>query len=431
MKKVLLLLFVSIVNYQLSINHCFAQQSTLEWAFGFGTKKSMPYSVKTDDNNNIYVLGKFFDETDFDPTENKYTLTSDYYKGSTFVAKYTPAGKLLWAKQITTNLEGRATAKGDYALMETTDNGVFITGSFAGTVDFNPSPTATNYLDAQGETALFLLQLDSVGNFLSADQIGSENWYFLEPFDYFPDGSWISAWSFIYEIKIQYENQPKTLTPQYFDFALCKLDKTNNIIWINQFGANGNDNAHSVAIDQNTNEFIVTGSFGETMDFDPGSAVNELNPQTGRIFFAKYNADGNLLWAKNIGGKGIDNARKVVVNTDGEIFLAGWFQGAADFDPSSKAFILNSDTKSEYYTDLFVAKYDKNGNFLWAQKAGGAENEEAWSMDLDNEGNIILCGVYAGKADFDPTAKVYELNTIIPYEQDSYQTSMFLLKLKQ
>jgi DNA primase len=76
--------------------------------------------------------------------------------------------------------------------------------------------------------------------------------------------------------------------------------------WVKTFGGIGYDIGNSVTVDDEGNVY-TTGSFNDTVDFDPGPDVMKLNPGRGSaIFIQKLDANGNFLWAKSIGGKGMN-----------------------------------------------------------------------------------------------------------------------------
>lgn len=87
----------------------------------------------------------------------------------------------------------------------------------------------------------------------------------------------------------------------------------------------------------------------------------------------------------------------------GNIYTTGVFSGTADFDPSSSTFNLTANGS----VDLFVAKYDKDGLFIFAFNIGGSNNETDPKIKLDGAGNIIIVGGYkSNSVDFDPSAAI-------------------------
>jgi hypothetical protein len=146
--------------------------------------------------------------------------------------------------------------------------------------------------------------------------------------------------------------------------------------WAKRMGGSDSDQGNAIATDANGNVY-VTGDFEGTADFDPSAGTANLT-STGTldIFLAKYDASGNLLWANRMGGQLTDRGNSLAVDGSGNVVVTGGFRGIVDFDPS----VGTANLTSVGNQDIFVAKYDASGNYLWANGMGGADGEAdvAW-----------------------------------------------------
>jgi hypothetical protein len=79
------------------------------------------------------------------------------------------------------------------------------------------------------------------------------------------------------------------------------------------------------------------------------------------------NAQGNLAWAKRLGGGGDDHGNSVAVDGSGNVYTTGYFNGTVDFDPGAGTFTLTAVTNS----DIYVSKLSSTGAFIWAKQLGG------------------------------------------------------------
>ncbi len=177
--------------------------------------------------------------------------------------------------------------------------------------------------------------------------------------------------------------------------------------WAQSFGGYSFDEATCVALDSEGNVFTA-GYFSDTMIFNPGpNQVKLTSYGGGDIILMKSDADGNFLWARQIGGSESDAAFDIQIGADGNILLAGAFRANADFDPGDGVFNLTS----YYGYDAFVAKYDASGNFIWAKQIGGnSDFDQATSLTIDPAtGNIFATGVFGASIDFDPGPGVFAL----------------------
>lgn len=164
-------------------------------------------------------------------------------------------------------------------------------------------------------------------------------------------------------------------------------------------GGPSNDLARAVATDAAGNVYVA-GGFNGTADFDPSptTSVSLTSKGVRDAFVAKYTPDGALLWARGLGGAGDDFGHSVALDAAGNVYLAGWFQGTADFDPGPGT--LNLTSAGGF--DAFVLRLDPAGNLAWAKSVGGAGQDYAYSVAVDAAGNVYATGEFEGTGDFDP-----------------------------
>ncbi len=326
------------------------------WAKSFGAASDdYGLSLATDDNGDVYFTGIYTDSVDFDPSPTStYKLYSNsfFYKDA-YIAKLDGAGNFIFAKSF-----GRAGAS-EACTSLTLDKSfnIWVTGTFNGTIDFDPSSSGV--------------------------------------FNIFAD--------------------------TYGDAFVLKLDKNGNFVWAGSLGKNNSvfsDLGTSITSDQNKNVYI-TGNFAGSADFDPSPTTNfTLASGNYDVFVVKLDSLGTFKWAKKIGSPygWSDNAvkaRDIVVDGAGNVYSTGHFQKTIDFDPSLSAnYLLTSDINTNY-TNVYISKLDNNGNFVWAKNIGGTLDDIGSSIAFTNSGNVIVAGEFrSGPVDFDPSpSSSYTLST--------------------
>ncbi len=177
---------------------------------------------------------------------------------------------------------------------------------------------------------------------------------------------------------------------------LAKFSGTGDFLWARQIGGTWNDQANACATDSAGNIY-VTGMCGSTnLDIDGV----QLSTSAGSFcFIAKYDAAGNVLWARqSTGGLYQASGTSVAVDTAGNSFVAGFFDSSnVVFGTNSLA---NSGTSSNnpVYQD-FLVKYDPAGNVLWA-KAISVNNNMYFTpaLAVDKAGNSFFCDTFSGNA---------------------------------
>ncbi len=193
--------------------------------------------------------------------------------------------------------------------------------------------------------------------------------------------------------------------------------------WAAQLGSTSKDQANSVAVDDLGNVY-VGGTFGGTVDFDPGAGVANLTSAgSDDVFVTKFAADGTYLWARRWGRSGTESLSALKVDSQGNVYTVGAVQiGTIDFDPGPGTFNLTSAGNSAY-----VSKLDTNGNFVWACLANSSDSSTssakmATALAVDHSGNLLITGQFPGTVDFDPGAGVANLTS-------SNSTDIFVWKL--
>ena len=113
---------------------------------------------------------------------------------------------------------------------------------------------------------------------------------------------------------------------------------------------------------------------------------------------ASYSDTLNLQfeWAKQIGGSSYDRAYSITTDSSGNVLVGGYFYGNIDIDGDG-----NNDFTSNGSYDGYAAKFDSNGNLVWAKQIGGSSNDYAYSITTDSSGNVLVGGSFNFKIDID------------------------------
>lgn len=185
--------------------------------------------------------------------------------------------------------------------------------------------------------------------------------------------------------------------------------------WAKSLGGTSSESSNALVTDSSGNVYI-TGSFRDSVDFDPGPGVFTM-VANGSVdaFVLKLDVSGNLVWAKQFGGSrtgffGIpgETGSDITIDPFGDILVAGLFGDTTDFDPGPETFELIANPG---LGDAFVLKLDTAGNFIWVKTVGGSGLDKAFALCTDVEGNIFVTGRFQQTVDFDPGAGSFPLTT--------------------
>ncbi|ESU22321.1 hypothetical protein FEDK69T_23040 [Flavobacterium enshiense DK69] len=358
--------------------------------------------IAVDASGNRYVAGYFQGTADFDPSVGTANLTAVGW-GDIFIAKYDSNGKYLWAKAFGGGLDDSAIS------IALNNNGeVYVTGFFSATADFDPSAATAN-LTSTGNEDIFIAKYDSNGNYIWAKAFGGTNSDYVNSIVVNTDGEVYLTGSFWDTADFDPSVATANLTSAgYDDIFIAKYSSSGSYIWVKGIGGTGFDASNDITLNS-SGEVHITGYFSNTVDFDPSaSTANLTSAEYSDIFIAKYTNNGSYLWAKAMGGAASDSARSLVVNSIGEVYITGDFSNTVDFDPSA----ATANLTSAGYNDIFIAKYTNNGSYLWAKAMGGFESDLGFSLAVNSSGEVIITGTFSWTVDFDPSAATSTLTSV-------------------
>jgi len=423
--------------------------------FGMGSSLSDAGEYVTYDNmGNILVYGFFASEMDFDPT-GASTNVSPLGKPDLFVAKYAPAGNLIWVFNLWRISLNNGMEAGGIAV--DSNNDILITGSYTNAVNFNPLGAPLTKSSAGGKDA-FLAKYSSEGELIWINTYGSNLFDYGSSLALDADDNIYLGIGFYGNIDVGENGSPVILSPQSggSDAALVKYDPNGAYFWNYHISSVGNDKITAIEIaadgkvalgatvngetsgvakkdmkmfllnangtlhwEYNFNNFehanaissflfsednsalYVAGRIQGQTEFDPsGSESTLIQPLFADPFFAKYNiSDGSLLFAKHIESAGIEDYVSGITTAGSALILVGSFDFQAIFVPGDFSTQINSQGDM----DIYMAAYDKmTGEFIQAKTFGGAGTEFARHAHFNPNGNVAVTGSFSGSLDIHP-----------------------------
>lgn len=160
--------------------------------------------------------------------------------------------------------------------------------------------------------------------------------------------------------------------------------------WAVQGGGAQADGAMDICLDSSGNSY-VTGYFAASAYF--GSYLISASGFGPDVYVAKVNPDGSYAWVAQGGSSSAsDYAYAIARDGEGYLYVCGTYSGAATFGVTTLPYSGG--------TDIFIAKLDANGNWLWAVNASGSGNEIANGIAADSDGNCYATGVFSGSVTF-------------------------------
>ena len=303
-------------------------------------------SIKVDAFGNVYIAGLLSGAGDFDPGPLLFNLGG--FGGMAFVSKLDGNGNFVWAKGI----HGYSPGGGIYgqitdevSLALDGSQNIYISGTFFGTVDFDPGVALYNLTTAgtTGTQDIFVSKLDGNGNFTWAKQMGGTDNDYSVSIAVDGSGNVYTAGNFSGMADFDPGTGIYNLVAAngVSNTFISRLDRNGNFIWAKQF-VGGSQWCYSMTLD-NTGNIYTTGYFGTTLDFDPGPGTYNLSASGYNMFVSKLDGSGNFVWAKQIGGTATIISNSIAVDAIGDVYTTGYFlSGQVDFDPGAGTYVLTS-----------------------------------------------------------------------------------------
>ncbi|TAE23531.1 MAG: hypothetical protein EAZ91_22100 [Cytophagales bacterium] len=363
-----------------------------------GTGSDEGAGITADASENVYVTGYISSTANFNTPSNPATNTLVSAGGNGFVVKYDAAGGVAWLK--------RAGGRGYGIALD--GNGVYITGTFSGTVNFNtPSAPGSNELIASSNFSdMFVAGYDLSGSPLWQQRAGggSTNSTY---------GYGIATRSgFVYVTgsfggTTEFSSSLSLTASSGNDIFVANYDAATggSLVWVKQVKSVGSDAGQGIVADASGNVY-VTGYFTGTADFNPTApGTNTLTASgTYDIFVAKYSSSGAIQWQKRAGASGatssVSDIGYGIAVSGTQVYVAGSFQGTANFNtPSATG---SNEITSVGGTDIFLANFNgSTGATGWLQSGGGAGssgNDAGLATATDASGNVYVTGYFTGDA---------------------------------
>lgn len=399
-----LILLILIFQFQ----YIYTQNVNFEWVRTAGNSVSDGgQSVVTDLSGDVICSGLFEKTINFNSLNKNISLTSNGNNGyyDMFVVKTSNSGSIKWAK----NIGGNNAAIASYKMVVDTFKNIYIAGIFTGKVDFDPSANVFELSTNGVNSDIFLMKMDSIGNFIWAKSIGSSE------YDYCKSMTIDKSCSNVYIVgnfggAVDFNPSPAVDMKYSFgqnDGYISKFDINGNYVWTQTFGSKNFDYVGDISISAK-NEILLTGSVSDTAYFE-NKQYKLYSKSLGVFgFIAKFNSNGKYLWAQLIGDGECHGVS--ISNDDADnIYVEGYFYSFVNFNYKGTQVYKSSQGGA----DVFILKLKSNGDFIWVKSFEGILEEGTREMYVSPSGNIYSLTIFQttystntvyNKVDFDPSS---------------------------
>jgi hypothetical protein len=347
------------------------------------------YGIAVDSSGNAYVTGDT-NSPDFPTTPGAYDST--YNGGSTFVAKFSPTGALIYS----TYLGGGSDDYGEDIAVDGSGN-AYVTGS-TNSPGFPTTPGAYDSTYNGGSDA-FVAKFSPTGVLIYSTYLGGE-------YEERGSGIAIDGSGYAYVTGRTYSTNFPTLNPYQThqgeeDVFVTKLSISGaSLIYSTYLGGSDYDYGYGIAVDGSGNTYVT----GET-DCSSFPTLNAYQStfQGGDCdaFVTKLSSSGDsLIYSTYLGGGDSDHGNGIAVDGSGYAYVTGWTW-------SSIFPTLNPYQTHQGEKDVFVTKLSTSGSgLIYSTYLGGGDLDEARGIAVDGSGCAYVTG-RTESSDF-PTLNPYQ-----------------------
>ncbi len=286
----------------------------------------------------------------------------------------------------------------------------YLAGVFQGVFDADPGAVSWE-LTSSGKTDIFLAKFRPDGTLIWATSFGGVAEDILKGMAISQGGQVYLTGSFKQQIRF---GQPNNLNSAgRNDIFIIKISENAQLVWAKRIGAGGRDAASSISLDEGF--AYLTGFFSGTVDFDPGTGIEQLTSDGDNDrFILKIDINGDYVWAKEFGMiEGYSDrifAKDFHIANDqhGAVYVTGtWapnafgatvFPARIDLYPGQGYQFVFTTSPA---TDGYILKLDSAGNYQWAGILMGSGHIAFNGIDLTPQKEIQSYGRFSGFFDFD------------------------------
>lgn len=278
---------------------------------------------------------------------------------------------------------------------------IFISGFFYGTVSYkfgNDSIKASS----NGESDVFIAKLNQAGELIWFKTFGGGSYDGVFAITSDLKGNVILTGNFWdtcdFNPSSKIENH---VSNGDGDVYVLKLDKNGNFLWVNSFGGREFDNSLGICSDSKNNIY-TTGHFLGEFEFKGNDSITKWKSIGHEdAFILKMDSNGKTLWVNFLSGTFLQEGNSIVIDNEDNVIAVGEYSGECLISPNQQNVIFNSIG----LIDIYVLKFDSNGQLLWYKSIGGNSYDIVNDVDINSNNEIYIVGSFYESVNFNPPDK--------------------------
>lgn len=352
-----------------------ALDGAVTWAKRIGGRSGdIGYEIAVDNNGDVYTTGYYQGSVDL---SGDGTPETNAGFADAFILKHSGAdGSVVWSRKL-----GGTNYDSGVAIAVDNNGHVYTTGIFNGSVDLNGDGTLEV---SAGSGDVFVIKQNATdGNVAWTRRIGNSNYDYAYGIAVDNSGSVYVTGQFEGSLDVNGDNRVDLRSPSGGTSGfVVRYNADGSLNTLRQFAAA----VYDIAVDNKGNVYVTGTALAD------GSASE--NPDED-VFLVKYNGSTNdIAWRRSLGSKNLDGGYAIALDSGGNIYVTGYFEGAADFDGDG---VVETNAGG---SDIFMTKHSyQDGKVLWKQTMGDVGADAGVGIAVDGGGDVYVTGYFAGSVD--------------------------------
>jgi hypothetical protein len=393
-------------NYEQKIDYC---------TYNGGSGNDWIMSIAVDDDSNMFITGI---TTSYDIPIKSGKIDS-IFKGNNdiYILKIDKNKKLIWSTYWGGNNRDYA-----YNIKLDSKGNIWVGGDSESGNIFTTNDSYQKNLHGYADGLIG--KLDKNGVILYASFLGGNNYDSFTIFDIDKkDNIWLSGRTTSSNFPLTNDAYQKNNNGDYETF-LVKMSNDGKLLYSSYFGSVGSDIMEGFYVTEDFN--IIQSGFTNSSSFpviktkSPIYAGGDFDS-----FIVKYDLTGQPIWSRFYGGTGTDMSRNLITDNKGNIYVTG-YTNSTDLPYTNGAF----QSKNNGLLDVFITKFDSNGNLIKSTYFGGLGNEGSFAGNAQWGGICIDKNYEIYLSGFSESTDLWTSPSTI-YSKNQGLTDQFILKFDE
>lgn len=270
--------------------------------------------------------------------------------------------------------------------IEVDDEGnTYVCGSFRDSIQIEGQTFVSD-----GEEDIYIAKYDTNGSVIWAKKFG---WWHTElAYDLALDDFGHLYVAFQFRDSTLWNSDTVVAYWRTADLGVIKMDTGGNYLRFQFEGGRGREFPYDIECDGDGN-VVMTGVFRSHTIFGLDTLMSRGFDD---VFITVMDSNMQFQWGRRLGGNEYDRGLRVAVVDDSIYAITGYFADTLYTVEDSSQYLVSAGED-----DMYVAMYDRSGDFYWAKRGGGPGIDRGYGIEFSPNRDIYVAGQFEGTMAFE------------------------------